>query len=1206
MPVKGSLDSVGLEDLLQAKLAAQGAGRLTLRQGAQYAALYLDADGLYVVQPDLMLPDMLLDAFVARGLLDPDVLKRERRGQPSSLARLDALVADGDVPEADFLEVLATEVEDTVLDMMLWDDGWFRFEVEPKDAVHLGLLGRICVDTEGVTARALERIEERRLIGDVLGDHALLFVSETGDLPPLEHEKDPLHAVYALLNGTAIVHEIALRLGRGRFEVLKAIARLASSGLARVATDDELMLEASERTQAGQHVLARRLILQWAETRPDDPAPLRKLARLAKRAGDLADQIEALCALGHLHLRLHETAEALDVFSEAMHLAPADDVVLAGLRIAAEAAGDNDAIVESTLLTAQTKLDEEQPLEALALLEALQATHPTNMAAHLLRARALVQSEKRAEFFEHAEAVGRVLASGGCRSKADREAAEFFRDTITELAPDRGDLIERFRTIYDPRKSQRRTLALVVALVLLVAGAGVYYWPASAASLLADAQEAAGAGDRPQALALIGQLAERFPDTAEAEEAFRLQTRLTSPRPASTRKQRTQPALKAAIEEQLPPLRKALADLPRPEAQAHIRETLDLLAKAAGKRLRGPILRQLATPLCAATKRLDAATLERVQVLGRTAEVAQLLRHEPDAVRTFLHQAERAREADWITQAEASSTLLYQLARLDGDGAFRQAAKAFVRSTDGLHKAVTFYDKYIDSIRLSLASMEIEKADRCCREDASALMVSGHLDEADAIYARMEALLATYGDNATYAHLIDEIKRRQLPQLIRKRRAQVKDIRERIGRAKTAEAKEDFAAAVAIYAALVKEYWLIRFDSVFTLPLRVETVPSGALVTVGGHEVGGTPVTVRYAWGSEVAMTLRAPGYAAVERMLRTAEEHPASRLAIALEPAPRWIHAMDHGVTSAPFPVGEHVLLVERNGTLTLLDGQDGHVRWSAPSTSLEGVRGRPALAGGRIYVPYIDGHVVIVDAATGTLLDGLTLQRLDGNAAAQGEQVALLTQAGTLVLLEKGTKTRRIDLEAAPSAGVLAAHGAYWIGTLDGTLLRVDPTTGKKHLFPVAKKQAPLLALSGDEDGLYVTTSSGALVALAPDGSERWRRVGVGDMIGAPARAGPRVGVVLRSGQVRLFAAEDGAPGPVLESGSRPLTGVIADGSTLFLVRANGRAWACETAHGRVVLDAGAAFPARCGPAVLSGGRIALPWAKGRVAVIAVPRAP
>lgn len=1206
MSVKGSLESVGLEDLLQADLAVEGGGRLTLRHGPHHAALYLGPDGMYVKHPDLMLPEMLIDAFVARGLVDEEAVARARRSHLHGVRLLDELVREGAMPEAEFMEVLAAEVEDTVLDMMLWEEGWFRFGREPFVPATMGLLARICVDPRGVAERAMDRLEQRREVGDLLGDHALLFIGVPGEVPPPEDDRDPIHDVYSRLDGKTVAHEIALRIGRSRFTVLRAVRRLAEAGLARPAEGSEIVDVADQHAADGRATIARHLVLQWVERSPGDEAPLLKLAQIAHDMRDQDAELDALCALGHLHIRSGDHDRALKIFTEAMDKAPADDVVLAGMRIAAEAAGDTDALLDSTLLTAQTKLDEGLADEALELIAPLRETHAANMGVHLLHARALVQAEKRQEFFQHAEAVGRVLANEGCHSNVDREAVEFFRETITHLAPDRGDLLERFRSIYDPRRTRRRKAALVTALLLVLGVTGFVFWPPSPEALLEQAQEAANDGDSERARELIGLLVQDHPDSPAAEQAILLQRRLFPPA-------ETAPRLKAAVKKlyekldgKLPALTAALPQLPAETAQSTVGDFVDLLGVSAAKTLRHEVLEPQTAALRETVQRLLTDTMERVEVLAQTGDAHDQLSQDPVAMRAFMEESERARDAEWLDNTRKTAKLLHRLGRLHADEIFRNTTNELIRSVDALDKAAQYHDRAMPAVRLSFGSLQVEEADRRCREEAPALMVAGKIDRADAIYAHLETLLQEFATDPIYAPLLERVKRRQLPTFIADRRAQITEIRGRMKEAQNAEANGDLEEAVRLYADMVSTYWLIRFENVFTLPLHVSSVPSGARVILGGEVVGNTPLIVRYPWGSTDKLKLDADGYETVVHDLTAKGGVPPHAVTLSLAPRALWTAPVGADVRIPPLPVNDDLLAIDRRGKSVLYDGKTGAVRWLKTHASLEGVRGLPAFARGVLYVPQIDGHLLLLSAADGSKLGELTLPRLKGDAAAIGGRIAVMTSDGTCILIEGKRETARIALGATPAAGVVAAHGAFWIGTIDGSIVRIDAASGLRRDMRVTKNRAAIDGIGTDATGVYATTAHGSLVALDSGGGERWRHDKIGDIVGAPARAAGCVGVAARDGVVTLYDARSGRPVRRYEGVGRPRSGLLGAGPTFLLVRADGSLWACDAATGTVLVDAQAPAGALFPPAVLPGDRVALPHGKSGLGVIPSPRMP
>ena len=832
--------------------------------------------------------------------------------------------------------------------------------------------------------------------------------------------------------------------------------------------------------------------------------------------------------------------------------------------------------------------------------------HPTNMAVHLLRARALVQSEKRSEFFAQAEVVGQVLSRAGCRSETDREVVEFFRETIAHLAPDRGDLLEQFRTLYDPRRRRRRNVALVGALVLLLCGAAVFWWPASPTSLLERAQEAAAVGDKALALEMIGQLVDKHPDSVEAETAYRLQAQLFPPASVPTRTQQALAELKQDFLGKVPALIEALAALPDPAGQATARMFYDALTESQAKTLRTPILDLVQVPLHEHARRLQELVIQRVQTLAETAGAHEKYSTDAMALREFIDEATRMRDPTWMTEVKSTAELLYGLAKLHGDRALITRMQELAQAAAGLDQAAGYYDQHIVRIRLALAPHEVEAADRRCREDAPRLMVSGDLDQADACYARMEALLERYGADEVYARLLESLQRRQLPQMLRDRRAQIADIRARLAAAQTAEDGGDLAKAVALYTALVKEYWLIRFENVCTLPLRVVTTPPGAHVSIAGRDLGPSPVIVRYAWGGETTVHISAPGFTAVDLPLRTAEERPASEVRVALEPAALWsVPSVARGAAQ-PLDLHGDVLIAERRGVLTRLAAATGDALWTADLSSLEGIRARPALAGDSIYVARVDGRVYFVDPGTGASLGHIDLPRTTGNVAALGSLAAVATTTGHLVLMENRKELRREELPAVPTAGVVAAHGAFWVGTADGSVVRVAPAQGNRRLIECTRGTATIVEIAPTNEGLLVTTSDGALIALDPNGDTRWRQAAIGDLRGTPASCAGVVAVVDRAGVLHTFDATDGTPLREPPIGGSPAHGVVAAGEAFLVARASGELHAFDARKGTALAATTSLGDAAFALTPIGSEHVVASGPDGSVLLLATPRKP
>ena len=1206
MSVSGTLDCIGLEELLQAELSAQGDGRLILRNGAHYAAIHLTEDGAYIVHPDVLEPDAILQSFVDRRAIDPEEIAAARRRHLTGMLLLDSLTETGVLPESELMEILAAEAEDTFLDLMLWEEGRFVFErgrVEPHER---SLLGRICVDTDGLCERATRRIADRRAYAELLGVNALLFVSQAGALPELESPEDILHGVYARLNGVATTHEVALQLRVGRFDVLRAVARLTQAGLARPARPEELVQQATQRADAGNHAVARALLLQWAELEPTEEGPLRKLASLAAEARDTQAEIEALCALGNQCLQRGEPLQAVEVFTRAMRKAPADEVVMAGLKLASEAAGDNDSLVDGTLLVAQTKIDEGDAASALEMLVPLLDTYPENMALHLLHARSLVMLEKRSELLEQAEIVGQVLGRDRTLSQSDKEAVEFFKTAIADVAPDRGDLLERFRALYDPRRARRQRLAITFAMILLICSAGIYFWPASAAGLLEQAQEAADAGDPERAGELLAELTSRFPDAPEMHDAILLQNRLFPPTGGGAPGARAAQALRKAVAKHLETVSPALEHLPAQTAQQTLRGLLDLLEGSSDAKARAQALRPVHEPLATAARRLNREGVARMNLLAQAAGLHEEYRHDAERLGAYVREADAQRDATWIADLQASAELLKLLSRDGGPETLGMATRELTKTAGALEQTAAFYDEHAVACRLTLAGLEIEEADRRCREDAPKLMVAGRLEQADALYRRLEVLIDRCNNEETYAPLRESLARRQIPTFVADRRAQIADIRTRLRSAEAAEAEGDLAAAVSTYALLIKEYWLIRFENIFSLPMRIETVPAGAAVYLNDELVGHAPTVIRYPWGSEARLRVSADGWKDADLELATAEETPFHRMDLRLEPTPLWRCEGSGRGTVGGVRLDSGILRADRSGFVALHDATSGVQRWIVQTESLEGVRGRPAVAGGVIYVPRVDGQVVLLDPADGRALGTREIPRPTGDMAASGSTAAVATSSGELIAFRNKAEAYRRSLGGAPTAGLRAAHGAFWAGTARGRIVRIEAATGERRETEVAGGNVPIAALVPTPAGMLATTAAGNLLRLAPNGDLVWHADDIGGLVGAPALVDGRVAVALPSGTVRLFSLATGSRTGTLEMGKGAWHGLLGSGSVLVATRTDGSLWAFDVARNTRIADVPMGLGRHVPPSLIDPEHLLLGLKGGCVGLVRIPALP
>lgn len=1210
MPLQGSLGHLGLADLLQTGLSGRVGGYLTLRRGAEHAVLFVGEEGLQLLTPDPLDPIDVITAFVRRGRAPADALKGASDHQGAA-ARLDELISRGMVPEPELLDLLAGTAEDSILDLLTWEDGTFRYDERTLDPRHVGLVGRISVDSGGVLLRAAQRIDERSTIARDLGLHAALFAAVPADTPLSEDPDDQMPQVHQLLDGQTLIHEVALLLGIGRFAVLKCIHSLVRAGAARPANAGELGPLAHARLTAGHLGAARALALHWIGLEPINPEPVEVLVQVARARGRFDEEIAARCAIGNLLLHTSRPEEAVHAFEAALARAPNNEDALAGMRLAAQAVGDERAYARATLSLAQAALDGDDEDRAVRLGDDLCRADPSNVEAHVIRARAMVRAGNREGFIESADAVAGLLGKRA-RRKQDREAANYFRDSVASIAPDRADLMRRFRAVTEGNTKSLRRVGLVLAFVGVLATAGVVLWPTSPADLLNQAQAAFDRGDAGQASQIVAELVEKYPDSPEAESAFQLQTRmLYPPKKAGAGAGSANPGATGGAATAKPPepseideLGRYLAALPDAEASRQLTELVTALEDptASGRRKKVFIAHGESLPSIA--RRLQRDARERQDVLAQSKNACHRLDGDPEAMLAYLQDLERARDEAHVARLEQASAALTKLGSLQELDLFRSALRGLSDATGRLRRSLTTYANSFVVCEQTMARMDVDALFDRCTKEAPALLVGGRLDEADALYVELDELVKRILADERMLPVAKRIERLRIERFVRERRDIIAGIHRDLAAARSAEKSEDYGAAAQIYAGLVKRHWQIRFENVFTLPLRVTSVPAGAEVLVNGKPAGTTPLVVRYPWGAQTNVQLKATGYATRANVIDGAGAEPTSELDVRLQPETTWEVTLGRSPEARAASVGEDVLVVDRSGRATLYGGAKGEVRWARHYKSIEGVRSRPVLLDGDIVLAYVDGRVLFLSPTDGSIRNEVRAPRPLGDLAVSDGVAAIATQDRSLVTFRRGKLERKVPLNAHPTAGVIAAHGAFWIGSAEGLVVRIDARTLATTRHSVPGGHGAVVGLAPTSTGILAASTDGTLLHMSRRGATAWSKQGLGDLVGRPAAAGSYTAVSDRRGRTHFFDLRTGQPRGAAELGAEPKDGLRSNGTTFLAALRGGRLWAYETATRTVTVNALASDQTpRLAPTTLADGRLVLNLRGGRLAVCKLP---
>jgi outer membrane protein assembly factor BamB/tetratricopeptide (TPR) repeat protein len=1187
MSLQGSLSQLGLADVLQNALAGRE-GCLVLRRGTERAVLHVSGDGIRLLEPHVVDPGALLDGFVYRGLLTKEVLDQAVKRHGDGEAAVSALVRTGALDESEVRRLLAGAAEDAVLDLLTWTEGDFRFTDGEPCPEESGLAAKVCVDPGGVLLRAAQRVDERAAIADALGLHAHLFRTVQG-APLPEDDADGLsHQIHARLDGITLLEEVALLCGTSRFIALRTVFELVRAGAARLAAPTELATVVESRLERGEHEAARNLLLQWAGAAPADVEPLERLVRLAKEMNRPGDVAEAMISLGHLLVHKGEPGAALKVFQDLLARRPGDVQALSGIRMAAEAAGDTQQLAESTLQLAEVALERDEAHRAAQILTAVVNRPDAPLEAHLLRARAFVRMNDRDGIITEAESVSRMLGAR-LKKREHRSVASFFRDAVASLAPERSDLLRRFRSLSEGNRGKGRRVAIIAALLLVVATGGYMLWPESPASLLEKARAAADAGDRDTALQYVAALAEKYPDAPETGEAFLIQATLvqqtpppTAPRITQEQRETLNAAFAAAVD--------GAADLPAEPARSALTDLADLLVPDEMKRFRDEAAKMLEGPLEDALERLARETREQSDAFAFAARIADEGRIETDELRVLVSQLQTFTQQDRADAVRRSIVAVETLLALGPNDRVSAAVTKLERALKILKISREKHAARIDDCRRLLAIRNVEEAYEASREGAPALVAEGRFREAEAYYDALEERIREVEADPVLRSMMSRIRRRRIPDYLADRRAVLQDINEGLAHAAAVELAGDLAGAARQYAAVANKHWQVRFDNVIRLPLRVETVPAGAAVTIGGKPMGTTPVVTHYPWGGSTTITLEAPGCEPATHELRHVEDEPVSELRLALRPRQTWTVPVEPSVTAPPIGIDGDVLVCDRGGRVTLHAASDGDVRWVRKLNSLEGIRSRPLVSGGIVNLPFVDGSLVFLSLREGEPLGEEQIGRPVGDPALLDDVALFATLDGDLVAFRGRDRLFTKRIQSAATAGVLAGHGAFWVGTGRGHLVRVT-NEGVLTSLPIGDDRSPIVGMCLTPTGLLVTTGKGNLDAVDPSGRVAWTAPSIGDVVGTPAMAAGVAATVDRRGRVLLFDANDGAPLGQRELRGEPRGGVLGTEDVLLVYLTNGHLWIYDPAQDALRADVGLGGDALFPPAVLGDGHIGIP---------------
>jgi tetratricopeptide (TPR) repeat protein len=371
---------------------------------------------------------------------------------------------------------------------------------------------------------------------------------------------------------------------------------------------------------------------------------------------------------------------------------------------------------------------------------------------------------------------------------------------------------------------------------------------------------------------------------------------------------------------------------------------------------------------------------------------------------------------------------------------------------------------------------------------------------------------------------------------------------------------------------LINGYGPLLAPGQIQLPLVVESMPSGATVSVNGKVLGRTPLLV--GWhpafagnpGDSGDLVIAAPGWKPNSQPLD--EAGATWRKQVQLERESLWQLGLGKQV-SAAYRMPDGAALILAGDTLADIDGA-GQVRWrhGLGTDDLEGGRSRlahmPAVfPDGRMAFGLPGKDVSVIDAQGNPLVRITTQNEVRGRPLVYtndvfGADTRLAIAAESIQAGSVGAIPIRIPLQSAAISGPLALEKdldkVLIIGTVSGHLMGIMEQP-KKVMWDVDLQATDISQLLPVSDNLIITVLDGsklAAIQVRPEmGAVSWTHQLKAPAVGEPALT--KNGIVIASGSTVLRFGRDGTTSPAWPLSS-PASSPVATNGDIVAVGAQG----------------------------------------------------
>jgi len=445
MALEGSLEEVGLADILQLLSLGQKTGCLSVTDRSNFGYVYFEK-GKVVYASVLNRPDRLGELLVRNDVITRDELAaamKEQGQRPGDLLG-EILVDSGAISEDELQKWIQTQIEEAVYHLFAWEKGSFHFEPDQTPDQDSAFL--VNINADALLMEGARRVDELSLIEKKISSMDLVFALERDPRGEEDVElTDAQEKVLPLLDGERTVQDVVEESGLVEFDAMKALFGLIQAGFAAQAGKRASGAGGEEEGSVAHHLNlaeafyrsgmmedAIREYRKVLEAEADHPTARMRLGVIAMKAGAFEEALEHFDALpddaekGYAFLRNRALAlEKLGRFEDAI-----ESLVDAEAR----RPGDREALLNRAIV----QLKAGHPGEALKTFERFrkksgnQAPPPIFYAYAVLAAGRAGRLEEAAELgregLSHYETHPAILVNTGAvlQERGELEAAEAF------------------------------------------------------------------------------------------------------------------------------------------------------------------------------------------------------------------------------------------------------------------------------------------------------------------------------------------------------------------------------------------------------------------------------------------------------------------------------------------------------------------------------------------------------------------------------------------------------------------------------------------------------------------------------------------------------------------------------------------------------------------------------------------------------------